>query len=99
MREGTGEKTDESRAVRVRRIRIPAPGGRITALALSPAGEVQGAPGVVWMHGGGYPSEVHAFDLLRPDNWLSREAIRRFDAAFLRARERYFAPQAGQKER
>lgn len=40
--------------IRVRKIRIAAPGRKIAALVLQPAYEVNNAPGVLWIHGGGY---------------------------------------------
>lgn len=38
----------------VKRLRIQADGRRIPALVLSPNGTVKDAPGVLWIHGGGY---------------------------------------------
>ena len=38
-----------------------------------------------------YHSDMHAFDMLRPDWEESRKAIRKFEEAFLYAKEHYFA--------
>lgn len=40
--------------IRVRKLRIPTPGGSIPALLLSPKGAVSEATGILWLHGGGY---------------------------------------------
>ena len=40
-----------------------------------------------------YHSDLHAFDMLRPREPLSREAARRFDERFAYAQTHYFAPQ------
>lgn len=42
-----------------------------------------------------YPSDMHAFDMLRPEEPLSQEAARRFNEQFAYAQGHYFAPQAG----
>ena len=40
-----------------------------------------------------YPSNMHAFDMLRPEDPMSREAVRRFQERFAYAQAHYFAPQ------
>ena len=40
-----------------------------------------------------YPSDMHAFDILRPEEPLSREAVRRFHERFAYAQAHFFAPQ------
>ena len=40
--------------VRVRKIRIPTEHGNVPALLLSPLAAPVNAPGVLWLHGGGY---------------------------------------------
>lgn len=40
-----------------------------------------------------YPSDVHAFDMMRPEEPLSRDAARRFGEQFAYAKAHYFAPQ------
>ena len=40
--------------IRVRKLRIPTPGGGIPALLLSPRETVSEATGILWLHGGGY---------------------------------------------
>lgn len=40
-----------------------------------------------------YPSDMHAFDILRPEELLSREAVRRFHERFAYAQAHFFAPQ------
>ena len=40
-----------------------------------------------------YRSDMHAFDMLRPQEPLSREAARRFNERFAEAQARFFAPQ------
>ena len=40
--------------IRVRKPRIPTPGGGIPALLLSPRETVSEATGILWLHGGGY---------------------------------------------
>ena len=40
--------------IRVRKLRIPTPGGSIPALLLSPRETVSEATGILWLHGGGY---------------------------------------------
>ena len=41
-------------AIRVRRLRIPTKQGGIPALVLSPKAAPENAPGILWLHGGGY---------------------------------------------
>ena len=41
-------------AIRVRRLRIPTAQGSIPALVLSPKAAPENAPGLLWLHGGGY---------------------------------------------
>lgn len=41
-------------AIRVRRLRIPTAQGSIPALVLSPKAAPENAPGILWLHGGGY---------------------------------------------
>ena len=41
-------------AIRVRRLRIPTAQGSIPALVLSPKAAPEDAPGLLWLHGGGY---------------------------------------------
>ena len=41
-------------AIRVRRLRIPTAQGSIPALGLSPKAAPENAPGILWLHGGGY---------------------------------------------
>jgi len=40
-----------------------------------------------------YPTDMHAFDMLRPDEPLSREAIGRFEEAFRYAKSNCFSSQ------
>lgn len=40
-----------------------------------------------------YPSNMHAFDMMRPEESMSQEAVRRFNAQFAYAQAHYFAPQ------
>ena len=40
-----------------------------------------------------YHSDMHAFDMMRPKDPMSREAARRFYEAFAYAQTHYFAPQ------
>lgn len=40
-----------------------------------------------------YHSNIHAFDMMQPDNSLSQEAAGRFNAQFAYAQAHYFAPQ------
>ena len=40
-----------------------------------------------------YPSNIHAFDMMRPELPISREAAERFRQAFAYAQAHYFAPQ------
>ena len=40
-----------------------------------------------------YPTDMHAFDMMRPEKSMSREAARRFNEAFAYAKAHYFAPQ------
>lgn len=42
-----------------------------------------------------YPSDMHAFDMMRPAEPLSRKAARRFNEQFAYAQAHYFAPQSG----
>lgn len=41
-------------AIRVRRLRIPTAQGSIPVLVLSPKAAPENAPGILWLHGGGY---------------------------------------------
>ena len=43
-----------------------------------------------------YPTDMHAFDMMRPEEPLSQEAARRFCEAFAYAKGHYFAPQDAQ---
>ena len=40
-----------------------------------------------------YPDRYHAFDMMEPDDLLSRKAARRFCEEFMYAKEHYYAPQ------
>ena len=40
-----------------------------------------------------YPSNIHAFDMMRPELPISRKAAERFRQAFAYAQANYFAPQ------
>lgn len=40
-----------------------------------------------------YHSDMHAFDMMKPEEKLSKEAVRRFNEQFEYARQHYFAPQ------
>ena len=40
-----------------------------------------------------YPSNIHAFDMMRPELPISQEAARRFEEQFAYAQANYFAPQ------
>ena len=40
-----------------------------------------------------YPSDMHAFDMLQPEEPLRREAVRRFHERFAYAQAHFFAPQ------
>lgn len=44
-----------------------------------------------------YHSDMHAFDMMKPEENLSREAARRFNEQFKYAREHFFAPQKTEK--
>ena len=67
------------RLVAVRSLRIPAAGGSIPALLLSPRSGAAGATGVLWLHGGGYclgmKEMVHASRAV--------DLVRRFGAVVL----------------
>ena len=45
-----------------------------------------------------YHTDVHAFDMMRPDDPLSREATQAFHQHFALAQRRFFAPQAKQED-
>ncbi len=55
--------------------------------------EAQGIPAKVDV----YPSNMHAFDMMRPELPISQEAARRFLAQFAYAQANYFAPQKANK--
>ena len=40
-----------------------------------------------------YHTNMHAFDMMKPEEKLSKEAVRRFNEQFEYARQHYFAPQ------
>ena len=40
-----------------------------------------------------YHSDMHAFDMMKPEEKLSKEAVQRFNEQFEYARQHYFAPQ------
>lgn len=40
-----------------------------------------------------YRSDMHAFDMMKPEEKLSKEAVQRFNEQFEYARQHYFAPQ------
>lgn len=40
-----------------------------------------------------YCSDMHAFDMMKPEEKLSKEAVQRFNEQFEYARQHYFAPQ------
>ena len=89
-------------------------------LVLSPKTETIHAPGILWIHGGGYiygmketvryiealkacgipadmdvyPTDTHAFDMMKPQESLSIKAAARFNEVFAYAKENYFASQA-----
>ena len=46
-----------------------------------------------------YRSNMHAFDMIRPEEAMSREAARRFHAQFAYAQTHYFVPQTGGQTR
>ena len=41
-----------------------------------------------------YPTDTHAFDMMKPQESLSIKAAARFNEVFAYAKENYFAPQA-----
>lgn len=47
-----------TKGIRSKRIKIEANGSRITLLVLKPESEITNAPGVLWIHGGGYMTGV-----------------------------------------
>ena len=44
-----------------------------------------------------YHSDMHAFDMMKPEDALSKEAARRFNEQFAYAQAHYFAPQPAKK--
>lgn len=73
------------RDVRVRRIRVPTEHGGMPALVLSPPA----APARLDV----YHCDIHAFDMMRPQDARSVEAAETFNRQFAYARAHYFAPQ------
>lgn len=80
------------RDVRVRRIRVPTEHGGMPALVLSPPAAPKDAAGVPAQLGV-YHCDMHAFDMMRPQNARSVEAAETFNRQFAYARAHYFAPQ------
>lgn len=79
-----------TKGIRSKRIHIDANGLRIPLLILKPLSEPENAPGVMWIHGGGY---YHAFDMSEPEHPTGKEAIKNFNEMFAYAKEHYFAKQ------
>ena len=46
-----------------------------------------------------YPSDLHAFDMLKPNQDISKEAIRKFEEHFEYALRHYFAENGSATER
>ena len=66
-------------------IRIPRRDGKtMPALVLLPKNRRKNAPGI-------YPSDMHAFDMMAPDEPLSKQAAERFNQQFAYAVKHYFA--------
>ena len=80
------------RDVRVRRIRVPTEHGGMPALVLSPPAAPKDAAGVPAQLDV-YHCDMHAFDMMRPQDTRSVEAAETFNRQFAYARAHYFAPQ------
>ena len=80
------------RDVRVRRIRVPTEHGGMPALVLSPPAAPKDAAGVPAQLDV-YHCDMHAFDMMRPDDVLSIQAAEAFNTRFADAQARFFAPQ------
>lgn len=106
--------------IRVQTMQIASGGRKLSMLVLSPKTETIHAPGILWIHGGGYiygmketvryiealkacgipadmdvyPTDTHAFDMMKPQESLSIKAAAHFNEVFAYAKENYFASQA-----
>ena len=66
-------------AIRVRRLRIPTAQGSIPALVLSPKAAPENAPGILWLHGGGYAAGMK--EMIHMSRAV--ELVKRFGAVVL----------------